>query len=256
MATKTGTKRNTQMKKSDSTAVYKVMAALALLCIGLVYLRKVHKAFSTVGGMELIEPMLPMVAGIGFGLCAICIALFIFLKKPVCQALAPWGIFLFAMVGISAVTMKVEYTFGFPMIYFLWATALVQCIIYQLYGWEFFLFSLPTAAAGFLFYQFRNGFTFSTKNIIFLLVTAVIVIAVIWIANNASKNNGQLVVKGKSVRLFSKRYSPFLHYLVAALWGVCIPVALLLGSLFSFYCMFAAIAIEFIAAVYYTFQLN
>ena len=37
---------------------------------------------------------------------------------------------------------------------------------------------------------------------------------------------------------------------------VCIAAALLLGSLFSYYCMFAAVAVEFIAAVYYTFQLN
>ena len=256
MATKTENKRNTQIKKSDNAAVYQVMVALALLCIGLVYLRKIHKAYSTVGGMEMIEPLLPIAAAVCFGLCAVCIALFIFLKKPVCQVLAPWGIFLFAMAGISAATMKVEYTFGFPMLYFLWAAALVQYIIYQLYRWEFFLFSLPTAAAGFLFYQFRNGFTFSTKNIIFLLVTAVILICVIWVANNASRNKGQLVVKGRAVRLFSKRYNPFLHYLVAALWLVCIPAALFLGDLFSFYCMFAAIAVEFIAAVYYTFQLN
>lgn len=256
MATKTENKRNTQMKRSDNAAVYKVITALALLCIGLVYLRKIHKAYSTIGGMTMIEPLLPIAAAVCFGLCAVCIALFLFLKKPVCQALTPWGIFLFAMAGIGAVIMKVEYTFGFPTLYFLWAAALVQYIIYQLYRWEFFLFSLPTAAAGFLFYQFRNGFTFSAKNLVFLLITAVILISVISIANNASRNKGQLVVKGKSVRLFSKRYSPFLHYLVAALWLVCIPAALLLGSLFSFYCMFAAIAVEFIAAVYYTFQLN
>ena len=31
---------------------------------------------------------------------------------------------------------------------------------------------------------------------------------------------------------------------------------LFLGSLFAYYCMFGAIAVEFIAAVYYTFQLN
>ena len=244
------------MKRSDNAAVYKVMAALSLLCIGLVYLRKVHKAYSTVGGMELIEPLLPIAAAVCFALCAACIALFIFLKKPICQTLAPWGIFLFAMAGISALTLKVEYVFGFPMLYFIWAAALVQYIIYQLYRWEFFLFSLPTAAAGFLFYQFRNGFTCSAKNIVFLLLTALILVCVILIANNASHNKGQLTIKGKTVRLFSKRYSPFLHYLVAALWLVCIPAALLLGDLFSFYCMFAAIAVEFIAAVYYTFQLN
>ena len=41
-----------------------------------------------------------------------------------------------------------------------------------------------------------------------------------------------------------------------ALYVLAVAAALLLGSLFSYYCMFAAVAVEFIAAVYYTFQLN
>ena len=56
--------------------------------------------------------------------------------------------------------------------------------------------------------------------------------------------------------MFSSKYTPTLHYLICGLWLVCIAAALLLGGLFSYYCMFAAIAVEFIAAVYYTFQLN
>ena len=151
---------------------------------------------------------------------------------------------------------RLEHESRIPMLYFLWGGLLLQYIIYQLYRWEFFLASLPTAAAGFLFYQYRNGFALSARNLLPLIVTAVILIGVIWIAVNAAGNNGQVVLGSKSYRLFSKRYNPFLHYLVCALWIVCIPAAILLGSLFSFYCMFAAIAVEFIAAVYYTFQLN
>ena len=51
-------------------------------------------------------------------------------------------------------------------------------------------------------------------------------------------------------------------YLISALWLICIAFVLLLSfvsglsGLFSYCCMFAAIAVEFIAAVYYTFQLN
>lgn len=256
MATKTKNTRSKTKHQSDNSAVYNVIIALALLCVGLVVLRKVHRVYSTVGGMELLDAMLPAIIGIGFALCAVCIALLIFWKRPVCRIVAPWLIFIFAMVGVTALSMKLEYTFGFPLLYFLWSACLVQYIIYQLYRWEFFLFSLPTAAAGFLFYHFRNGFAASAINIALLLVTAVILIGVIWIAVNASGHKGQLVFGNCSMRLFSKRYSPFLHYLVAVLWLVCIPAALLLGDLFCFYCMFAAIAVEFIAAVYYTFQLN
>jgi len=256
MATKTSNKRNVQKKQSDNSAVYKVIAALALLCVGLVALRRVHGTYSTIGGMALIEPLLPALIGIGFGLCAVCIALYVFVKKPLVRILAPWLIFIFAMAGITALSMKVEYTFGFPMLYFLWGAALLQYIIYQLYRWEFFFASLPTAAAGFLFYQYRNGFAFSARNILPLLVTIIILVGVILIAGSTSRNKGQLVICGRSVRMFSKRYNPFLHYLVCALWIACIPASILLGSLFSFYCMFAAIAVEFIAAVYYTFQLN
>lgn len=254
MATKNNT-RNKQKHSTDTTA-YKVVVALALLCAGLVALKKVHAVYSTVGGMDLMDAFLPYLIAAGFGLCAVCIALHAFWKNAVCKAIAPWLAFVFAMVGITALSMKVEYTFGFPFLYFLWAAALVHYIIYQLYRWEFFLFSLPTAMAGFLFYHFRNGFTPSVKNLFLLLAAAVILICVLLIAAIAAKNKGHLALGKHSVRLFSKRYNPFLHYLVAILWLVCIPAALLLGNLFSFYFMFAAIAVEFIAAVYYTFQLN
>ena len=256
MATKTNNKRNVQSSQSDNSVVYKVAVALALLCMGLVALRKVHKIYSTIGGMAWLEPIVPWIMVIGFALCAVCIALYIFCKAPACRIITPWLIFIFAMVGITGFSMKTAYTFGFPALYFLFGTVLLQYIIYQLYRWEFFFASLPTAAAGFLFYQYRNGFSFSLSNLVPLLVTALILIGVIWIAVRASGSKGQLVFGGKSIRLFSKRYNPFLHYLVCALWIVCIPAAILLGSLFSFYCMFAAIAVEFIAAVYYTFQLN
>ena len=248
--------RNKQKKQSENAVVYNVTIALMLLCLGLVALRKLHNTFATVGGMAFLEPLLPIAIGVGFVLCLACIALYIFRKTPASSALAPWLAFLFGSVGVVALSMKIEYTFGFPVLYFLWGAVLVQYIIYQLYRWEFFLFSLPTAAAGFLFYLFRNGVFFSAKSILLLIATAIIIIAVLWIANNAARNKGQLVMGKKSIRLFSKRYSPFLHYLVAALWAVCLLAAIILGGLFSFYCMFAAIAVEFIAAVYYTFQLN
>ena len=85
-----------------------------------------------------------------------------------------------------------------------------------------------------------------------LVIGAAILISVFVVALICFKNDGRL---GR-FHLLPKRYNPLLHFLICALWVVLISAALLLGSLFSYYCMFAAIAVEFIAAVYYTFQLN
>ena len=45
-------------------------------------------------------------------------------------------------------------------------------------------------------------------------------------------------------------------YVVCALWLVCLLLCYVLGASFAYYCMFAAIAFELVAAVYYTFQLK
>ncbi|MBP3633886.1 MAG: hypothetical protein J6J43_04860 [Oscillospiraceae bacterium] len=256
MATKNNMKNKPKTKKDDSAVVYNVLIALLLLCAGILVLRSIHNYYITIEGMARLDPLRPYVLIAGILLCGGCTALYFLWKKPVSKFVMPWLIFIFAMVAVTAASMMMDYVYAFTMLYFIWAAILVQYIIYQLYRWEFFLFSLPTLAAGYLFYEFRNGFGLSTRSVLLLIVTGIILLAVAYLAYNASRNKGQLVVGKKRMRLFSRHYNPFLHYLVTALWFVCIVAALLLGDLFSFYCMFAAIAVEFIAAVYYTFQLN
>ena len=85
---------------------------------------------------------------------------------------------------------------------------------------------------------------------------AVILIGTFLMAHGAAKNHGLLVFGKKRIQVLGPKANPTLIYVVDALWLVCIVAAVLLGSLFAYYCMFAAIAVEFIAAVYYTFQLN
>lgn len=249
---------NTTIKKQKQTdnAIYKIALALVLLCVGLVALRSLHKFYSTVGGQAVLDPMRGVIAIAGFVLFAASLAALALWKNPTARLVLPWVSFVFLMVGITGVSMLTEYTFGFALLYFLWAGVLVQYVIYQLYRWEFFFFSLPTITAGFLFYQLRDGFSGSMRNLLPLILTILSLICVVFVAYFGSQGKGTLVFGSTRVRLFSKRYNPFLHYLVAALWVICVVAAFLLGSLFAFYCMFAAIAVEFIAAVYYTFQLN
>ena len=245
-----------KVKKSDNSVVYKVMVGLLLLCIGLVALRALRRYYPTMSGLEQIYPMLPYLLWGGFGLCLAGAAAWLFWKKPVVQLIAPWFTFLFGMVGMTALSMRLEFTDGFYMLYFIWGLVFVQYIIYQLYRWDFFFFSLPTVAAGFLFFQMKSEFTISLRNMVPLVIVIASLICTALVAAICARNKGCLTWGKKRTRMFPKAYTPFLHYVVVVLWVICVLAAFILGDLFAFYCMFAAIAVEFIAAVYYTFQLN
>ena len=258
MANKKGMAVQTPSKnKADNNiVVYRVMTALVLLCAGLMLLRKLRDSFSTIGGMDTWDPLVPWMILIGFLGFAAAAAAFVICKSKAVRKVLPWCAVVLLMLGITGLSMKLFWTQGFSALYFLWVAVMIQVIIHQMYGWEFFLFSLPTAAAGFLFLNFSTGFTVSLWNICVLLAAAVCLIVTFICARNASRHNGVMVFGKLQIPMFNSKYTPTLHYLVCGLWLICIAAALLLGSLFSYYCMFAAVAAEFIAAVYYTFQLN
>ena len=65
-------------------------------------------------------------------------------------------------------------------------------------------------------------------------------------------------VYGSSSNLpdYIARFNSLLLYFICILWAIVLVACLIFGSGFAFYAMFAAIAIELIGAVYYTFQLK
>lgn len=243
-------------KLDDNAVVYKVMAALVLLCGGLMVLRSLRSYYATVGGMTMLDPLVPWMTIAGFGLCVLCVVVMAIWKNKLVRLVFPWLSAVFAMTGMTGLSMKLFWTQGFSALYFLWCAAMVAVVIFQLYGWDFFLFTLPTAAAGFLFLTFSTGFSWTLWNALVLGIVAVCLFITAFCAWNAAKHKGMFVLGKTRLLMSSSKYTPTLHYLVCGLWLVCIVAALLLGGLFSYYCMFAAIAVEFIAAVYYTFQLN
>ena len=257
MATKINKK--TQSKRSDNTA-YKVVLALVLLCGGLMFLENLGDYCAQIRGIFGLLPKARLIATIGFIACAVFTVVFVLTltvwKNRICVAVMPWLMFISAMAGITGLSMQKEAFEGFYLLYFLWAFVLVQYIIYQLYHWEFFLFSLPTLTTGFLFFQIKSAYNMNVRFVLPLILAIVSILLVAAVAVMASKNKGCLVFGNTRIRLFSKKYNPFLHYLAVALWGICIPTAFILGGLFTYTCMFAAIAAELIAAVYYTFKLN
>lgn len=242
-------------KRADDLIVYKVMAALLLLCVSLMGLRRLRKYYGTVGGMEVLDPLTIWIAVIGCLLFAACIILLLTWKNKAARNILPIAALVAALVAITGTSMRMFWTQGFSSLYFLCCALFVQYIILQLYRGEFFLFSLCTISAGFTFFTLSGGFDWNPWSIVTLALTVVILLGTAVIAKLASKT-GCVVLGGKKLHLFPSRFNPALLYLAAGLWLVCLAAALLLGSLFAYYCMFAAIAVEFIAAVYYTFQLN
>ena len=92
---------------------------------------------------------------------------------------------------------------------------------------------------------------------IVVLVLAVVAL----LANRAAKDKGRICLFGKKHAVFPVRFNPTVLYVACTVLACCLIACLLVaclifGSGFAFYAMFAAIAIELIGAVYYTFQLK
>ncbi len=250
------TEEKLRKAKDDSTVPYKVMIALALACAALFSLRSLRAYYATVGGFSALYGLTPWIIGGGLGLAVICGVLLAIWKKAAVRMICPWFLTAGLFAAVLGCSMRIAWVDDFRLLYFLCVAVLVQYVIFLLYRWEFFLVSLSTMAAGGLFFGYSSGFALNIKSVC-LAVTLLLVLAGTALCGFlASRHKGRLALGRLRYAMFSPKFSPLFLYLTDALWLCCFLVTLFLGSLFAYYCMFAAIALEFIAAVYYTLQLN
>ena len=186
----------------------------------------------------------------------ITVAVTIVWKNKIVRLVAPWFLVAGMLVAATGWNMRESGISDFPFLYFLCFAVLAQYIIFLLYRWEFFLFSLSTVTAGGVFLSFSRGLYWTPKNIVVMALLALVVVGTTVCCRVAYHNKGCLPMGKLRIQLFSPKSAPMLIYIVNVLWLLCAVAVALLGGLFAYYCMFAAIAVEFIAAVYYTFQLN
>ncbi len=251
------TKNSPRDTKNNDAVVYKVMIALVAVCIILLALRSLRDYYATMEGFARLYDWTPKIALIGLAIMAVSGGLMIALRKNrTVLLLCPWILVFGTLVAATGWNMHTSHIEDFSFLYYLTVAILVQYIIFQLYQWEFFLFSLSTVTAGGLFFSFSHGLYFTAKNIGFLVVLLIVLAGTAVCTWKAAQNRGCLMVGGKKLHLFSPKSAPLLICIVDVLWLICTVAVLFLGGLFAYYCMFAAIAVEFIAAVYYTFQLN
>ena len=217
---------------------------------------KLDNYYNTVAGFSLLYPLTVWALIGGLAVAVVCAVLLAVSKKPAARLLLPWGIGIGLVISLTAHFMRTTMTDNFPMLYLLCGTLMILYIIFQLYRWEFFLFSAVTFAAGCGFYRFSRGIGFNLSSIAVLGVLLVVCVLACGCMMLASKNKGKLILGKINYKMFSPKFTPLPVYLAAAFWLVCAVAVFFLGSMFAYYCMFAAIAAEFIAAVYYTVQLR
>ena len=166
----------------------------------------------------------------------------------------PW-LAAFALLFVSSLILSIFWTGNMIVIYLLHALVYCLYMVWQLYHSEFFTFSLVTASAGVVFYLIART-SYMANRIAGSALLALILIGTALTAFLCAKNHGKLNLGSRMLRLFPDGFNPLLFYFICVLWAVVLAACLIFGSGFAFYAMFAAIAVELIGAVYYTFQLK
>ena len=256
MATQTSIRSRQKSKKSDDSVVLKVMIALALLVFSIYMLQMISNAYGTLDGFERLYPVMLTVTLVCAALAVVSIALALVLKNRTVRAICPYTAAVFALFAVTALALRLFWVQPLHALYILNAAVYCLYIVYMLYRMEFFLVSLITVLAGTVFYFFSNGFGLNARSIVLALILLAAIAIVAVIAMQAGKRNGLVPFAGCTYRVFPPKFSPVMLCITCAVWLVCFVLTLILGATFSYYCMFAAVAFELIAAVYYTFQLK
>ena len=256
MATQTSIRSRQKSKKSDDSVVLKVMIALALLVFSIYMLQVISNAYGTLDGFERLYPVMLTVTLVCAALAVVSIVLALVLKNRTVRAICPYTAAVFALFAVTALALRLFWFQPLHALYILNAAVYCLYIVYMLYRMEFFLVSLITVLAGTVFYFFSNGFGLNARSIVLALILLAAIAIVAVIAMQAGKRNGLVPFAGCTYRVFPPKFSPVMLCITCAVWLVCFVLTLILGATFSYYCMFAAVAFELIAAVYYTFQLK
>ena len=250
------TKNKTAAKKTeDQSVVYKVPAAFALLVVVVYGFWRLGGWYSTVDGFAVVYPLVTTLRYVFLALLVASLVAAIALKAPLARKLCCYGVVVFALLSVSSWILSIFWTGNMIAIYLLHALVYCLYMVWQLYRAEFFTFSLLTATAGVVFYLMART-SYQANRIIGSVVLALLLVGTAGAVFLCAKHRGKFPLRGKSIRLFPNGFNPLLFYFVCVLWAMMLVVCLLLGANFAFYAMFAAIAVELIGAVYYTFQLK
>lgn len=250
------TKNKTAAKKTeDQSVVYKVPAAFALMIVVIYAFWKLGGYYSTVEGFTALYPMFCVQRYVFLALTAAELVLCVLLKSRLARTICRYWLAAFALLCVSAWILSIFWTGNMIAIYLMHALVYCLYMVWQLYRSEFFTFSLVTATAGVVFFLTART-SYMANRIGGSILLALILIGTALVVFLCAKNRGRLTIGGKTLQLFPDGFNSLLFYFICVLWAIVLIACLLFGSGFAYYAMFAAIAVELIGAVYYTFQLK
>lgn len=242
-------------KTEDQSVVYKVPAAFALMIVVVYAFWKLGGYYSTVEGFTALYPMFCVQRYVFLALTAAELVLCVLLKSRLARTICRYWLAAFALLFVSSLILSIFWTGNMIAIYLLHALVYCLYMVWQLYRSEFFTFSLVTATAGVVFFLTART-SYMANRIGGSILLALILIGTALVVFLCAKNRGRLTIGGKTLQLFPDGFNSLLFYFICVLWAIVLIACLLFGSGFAYYAMFAAIAVELIGAVYYTFQLK
>jgi len=247
-------KKDIAHKPQDNT-IYKAMGAMGFLCIGILLLQVLKNHYTTLDEILALRPIFGWCAIVGLAAAVVGLVM-VFLKK---EAVRKAGIITLAAGAAAAAVFGGLYSYlnsAISYLYFFIIAASALYLVWLLYPHDFCLLAtLATLSGGIFYLHGQRGYT-STLTVVLYLVLVVLILGTILICQKAAKNNGILTLFGKTWRLFSAKSGIMPLYLACAILLACIVAALLLGSTFAFYCVYAAVGGLFVAACYYTIRLS
>lgn len=242
-------------KKRDDNIIYSITLVLSLVCLIVVgimrlyyYSTEVQTMADTLAALVYIAPITAALAVVSFVLLAV-------LKPKAAKLIMLLLGLLFAAAAVSTFLVRRYWISAFPFLYLFFVGIGVLFVIFQLYQREFFLISLLTFCSGSSFYLFSQH---SGSSVYYLAaaVLALLIAACACLTAFAGKHAGTLPIGSRRISVYTLKDAPLCLYITCAVWAVCLMASVLLGSTFAYYCMFAAIAYELVAACYFTIKLT
>lgn len=250
------TKNKAAAKKTeDQSVVYKVPAAFALMVLVIYGFWKLGGYYATLSGFSALYDLFGVLRLVLLAVLIVVCALAFVLKAPLAKTFCRYGAAALALLTVSCWILRAYWTNNMIVIYLLHALVYCLYMVWQLYRSEFFTFSLATASAGVVFYLSSRS-AFALNRVLGGVLLAVILVCIALVTCLCAKNRGKLTLFGRTLRVFPEGFNSLLLYFICILWAIMLVACLIFGSGFAFYAMFAAIAIELIGAVSYTFQLK
>lgn len=248
-------KKRSAEKKPDDTLMYKALIALCILCAAVFALFRISLIYGSIGWFLSGDPV---VRGLMLGFAALsllALAASLCFKKH--QRLFRIIFGAAAVLALSCLILVKywEYNTALTVLYFLYIGGCVLYLLYLLFPREFFYVSLISTYAGAVFYAYSKQ-QFVSRSLTLVIAAFFLLVAVIAALTGLStRRDGRLILFGRQLQMFPPGFRALPIYLVCAIYSVCMIAAMMIGSGFSLFCMYAAIAIEFIAACYYTIKL-